>query len=232
MPDGSDLRRVNAYFIADQSPDYLDPPVLGRCAPLLDKVPDNRQYIDVGDSVTFNLNGAQVTANRELDALDFDGVVRHDIIYKGQTTEPTEPGFFDSRLGAEIGIDMPFADVLDNQLYMPPKPTMTSHSGSEVAIKRGEDLVLEWEYDTPVDPNITTAGIIAFISPGGGDPILCVTTNTGRFVVPAETIEEFPGNGGIMQVGAGSNEAVLTDDGRIIHMWGSSCQFKTYTVVD
>lgn len=234
LPDGSELRFVTVFFIDEQKPEYMEPPALGRCfeEPSFDA--EVRNYVDVGESVTLTMGDFEIVAPRLLgeDTRDFIGRT-HDIAYLTETYEPTTPDFFNQKHSATTAVEQPFSDRLD-QIYIPPKLDVLKPKGPGViAVKRGQDLEIEWQEVTPPQPGVMTAGVILFLREDQGlPPITCVGPNTGRFVVSADDVDNMLPEGGIMQVGTAANEAVLTDDGRIIHMWGTNCTALPWTKVD
>lgn len=239
-PDGSELRYTTSFFIDDQDPVHMDLPPLGTCGPEpkgpLWEVP-LRHYVDVGPSVTVDLeDDFSLTAPKFENATDLLGRT-HDISYLAQTKEPTDPSFFNTRhsahLSPETADQFDFSDMMTT-MYMPPKvqalaPTLPE-GVSVLAIKRHQDLEIEWQQTENPDPTVVTAGVIVFDSPSGTTS--CVVPNTGHFVVPAEVIDSLPESGGVMQIGNGSNEAILTPEDRIIHMWASNCVLLPWTKVD
>ena len=231
LPDGSELRFVTSFFIDEQVPAYLEPPQLSRCfeEPSFDA--EVRKYRDVGETVTVKMGDFELAAPKVMDAVDFVGR-RHDLAYITETYVPTTPDFFNNRHSATTAEEQPFTHLLEG-MYMPPKLEVLKPAGPGIIpVKRGQPLEVEWQEIEPPDPNVLTAGVILFLRDGGLPPITCVGPNTGKFTVSAEDVDNLLPDGGIMQVGTASNEAILTDDGRIIHMWGTNCTALPWTKVD
>lgn len=233
LPDGTDWRIITAFFIGAQDPDRIAPPTLGRCAKEQNFDARSRTYIDVGESVTVDMGDETIVAPKVTgeDAVDFIGR-RHDLAYINETYDPTTPVFFNAEHSATTDEQMPFTDRLKG-IYVPPKLNVISPAGPGViGVKRHQDLLIEWKEIEPPNPDITTAGVILFIRPGA-PPITCVGPNNGRFVVPADDVDNLlPEEGGIMQVGTASDQAILTDEDRRIDLWGTNCIAMLWTKVD
>lgn len=237
LPDGSDLRFLVGFFVEEQDPEFLPPPVLGQCFVDSNYVPDSRVYKDIGESIQVNMAGQTVTAPRVMgdQAIDFIGR-RHRIAYITQTYEDVPDGFFDNEHFAETP-----DPAINNHLrgmYMPPAVEVLKPEPAGVrTVKASEDLHIEYREVNPPNPDIMTAAVILFWKTGqpgdvNSEIIACVGPNTGEFVVPKETIDSLPDAGGIMQVGTISNQAVLTEDERRIDLWASNCIAFPWTKVE
>jgi hypothetical protein len=236
LPDGTDWRILTAFFIGEQDPERIEPPALGHCAPDQNFAASSRTYVDVGDSVTIDMGDQTITAPKVMGdmAVDFIGR-RHDLAYIIQTYDDAQPTFFNAKHSATTANPMPFSDRLKG-IYVPPKLDVLSPAGTGVvAIKRHQDLLVEWKEVEPPDPDVTTAGVILFLKASGPPepPITCVGPNNGSFLIPADVIDTLiPQEGGIIQVGTASDQATLTDEGRRIDLWGTNCIAKLYSLVD
>lgn len=235
LPDGTDWRIITAFFIGQQDPDALAPPALGRCAPEGYFDANSRTYIEAGDSLTVNMGDREIVAPRVTgeDAVDFIGRV-HDFAYINETYEKAGDSFFNAKHYATTEAQVDFSDRLEG-IYVPPQLTVLSPAAAGVVpIKRNQDLLIEWEEIEPPAPDVTTAAAILFINAGyqPGPPLTCVGPNTGSFLVPKETINSLPPEGGILQVGTASNQAILSPDERRIDMWGTNCTALLYSIVE
>jgi hypothetical protein len=228
LPDGSDLRLFVSYFVKDQTPEFVEPPLLGQCFDELWYVPPDREYIDVGEDVTVKMGDEEITLPRATGDQAVDFLSRHhQVAYTAQSYTKTQDSFFDAEHSATTEKDMGFNQLLHG-LYQTPKVEVLSPTGvGNRPINANEDLLVEWNELSPADPDITTGGVIIFWKKGGpgvanSETIACVGPNTGSFLVPKETIDKLPDTG-IMQVGTASNQAKLTEDGRRVDLWGSTC---------
>lgn len=252
LPDGTDIRRLFAYFIESQDPDVpLPEPPIGRCAPdVAGAQGENRKYIDVGESVTFHLgDGDYVVPRMVTDPTNevcapgtacVEGVVdfyerRHEIAYLLEMVEPVGTGYFNNRHSLTTADPQPFSDQLTG-FFQPPVMEVDSPGFDPeygvVAFKRGQDVSFEWHQPEPTDPSVVTGAAIVFVPDVPVIPTACIVPNDGQFTVPAEVIDGLEADTGIVLVGSATDEATLTAQGRIINMWGVFCQLLPWTKVD
>lgn len=254
LPDGvSSARTFHAYFVEDQAPEFPEPRLPGKCYPLEEPEYEFRTEIDVGPNLTIRGEGEEefvlprytvdnCAAGSEMPPpngcadgkpLDFD-FVEHDIVYLAAANTNPGDGYFDSTMTTETAEPTPFSDLLTGT-YMPPAVTQTKPPYGAIPIKAGQPLELGWEPRTPIDPDIVAMGTILFVDPflapnGGLDvfPWLCVVPNSGSYTVPGEVTAQFSPRGGIMQVGYATNQAVVTDEDRIINLFATECQASVW----
>lgn len=256
LPDGSLLTSYFAFFIESQSPDVpLPEPAVGICdIDLTGAQGENRQYIDVGESVSFELATGdtvevpRMMADPEVDecmpgtackdgVMDFYGRM-HDIAYLMQTFEEAGPrdDFYNHFHSVTTADEMPFSDQLDN-LWLGPSFDVTRPQRDDdavVTLHRGEDITFEWTNEQNPDPTVASAAAIVFVPDVCDNPpceISCLTLNDGDFTVGGDVITDLSADSGIMLVGNGSDDAVL-HDGRIIHKWGQFCNLFPWARVD
>lgn len=259
LPTGGDITRLFGIFINDEdpaTPELADSagntrplPPLGRCAPDPNGVQGlNRVYQDIGPEMTFSLGGGQDITVPRITPDDNGGQQfvdpygrKHDLIYYLEDFNSRDASFFNTRHSATAQDMLPFAvrsndtgeyqqtDTLDG-LYMPPKIKVLDPPSGSVQFKRGEPLNVEWEStETPLSDVVHATAIVIAPTNPAITPTLCTGGDTGQFTVPAETIDALQDDSGVMVIGFVSNEAVLTDAGRIMNMWGISCQLVTWT---
>ncbi len=235
-PDGTEWRALIAFFIDQQSPEIITQGELNKCAmePSFANV-DSRRFYDVGESVTFNMGGESVVVPRVTGEQAVDFTTRQfEVAYLLETYEPTTPEFFNN--SHSVTADDGSMPVTIDSIYMPPKldilaPLPEGTSGM-VTIQRGKELVVEWKEVEPPPVEISTAAAIFFLDLSQSSyPIVCFSLNSGRFVVPADIVDQIPANG-LLQAGTVANEAVLTPDGRRIDTWGTNCSAVPYTTVN
>lgn len=254
LPDGAVITRYFGFFIESQSPDDPLPlPLLGVCGrEVTADQGENAVYIDMGPSLTFDLeNGASVEVPRLLPdpavtecmpgtacaagVIDFYGR-RHDVAYLLETFEGTgtAPGFYDSFTTVQAQEQTSFSDDLGG-LYLGPSFTMLAPPQDENAVatfRRGEDVEFAWENEQAPNPDVVAAAAIVFVPDVATQATACLSLNDGNFVVPAETIDALEDDTGIVLVGNGADEAILTEDGRIVHKWGQFCNLIPWQRVD
>ncbi|HTE52384.1 MAG TPA: hypothetical protein VK698_16145 [Kofleriaceae bacterium] len=234
LPDGTDWRIITAFFIEAQTPERISPPTLGHCAPDPNfGEATSRTYTDVGESITVDMGDQTITAPKVTGdaAVDFIGR-RHDLAYISETYDDAAPQFFNAKHSAQTDEQMDFSDLLQG-IYVPPTLEVLSPQGPGVIpVKRHQDLLVQWQEIEPPNPDVTTAGVILFLR-DDGPPITCVGPNNGQFIVSADDVDNLlPEQGGIMQVGTASDQAILTDAGRRIDLWGTNCIAMLWTKVD
>lgn len=231
LPDGSPLRFVNSYFISRQTPDYVAPPPWGTCYSGSVLYPENRDYVDVGRSVTVTVSDEQMVAQKTLDGRD--SLFRpHDLFYFAFSPAPLPDGFLNGWHSAVTDNGLSF-----DRIYMPPMLEVTSPADTGVRqIKKGEDVVIKFNYLEQPPAGVMTTSIVVFWmgEVSMSEPLACVGRNdgSGEIVVPKEIIDMLPDEGGLMQVGTEANEAVLSEDGRRIDLWGETCVAFPWTKVN
>ena len=235
LPDGSELRRFITYFQTGPN-DLLPEPGVGLCAPDITGAQiAGREYIDAGESVTYSLNGEQIVVDRltaQGDEQVEDFFERfHDIVYMAQLDTPVPDSFFSAKSSVTLADPQPFSDKLTG-LYMPPKLNVLEPTTAFVELKKGQDVLFRWEEVEPPDPTVVTGAAIVFVPDDLSQPTACISANSGEFVVPGEVIDSFSDDSGIMLIGTAANEAVLTDDGRMIQQWGINCALRPWTRVN
>lgn len=262
LPNGAEITRFFGIFLEQEDPvpgledsGYTRPlPEIGRCATDVFNTNQglNRQYIDIGPEMTFDMGGGDEITVPRVSAEDGMPVVdpygrEHDLFYYLEDFRLREDSFFDTMHYGQAADSLPFevrnpdtgsyetVERLDG-LYMPPEIELQtpSRDSGVVQFKRGEGLLVEWQGKTPGSPDIFFGATIVIVPmPGSGlTPTLCVLGNTGSFTIPPETIEELPADEGIMLIGFASDEAVLMDNGSMLHKWGISCDLMPWVRVD
>ena len=235
LPDGSQLQRLIGFFIEAQTPDQLPPNVeIGYCAENLESAPgfgygENRQYIDVGESITFNLaDDRQVEVPKVTGSnfLDFAGRP-HDLAYLRDVSDPPGPDFFDNTHSITTGVEMDFSAELSPGVYMTPDFEVIQPLGVPIILRSGRDLVIEWEEEKTPNPDYATVAAMVFI-PDAGPGYQCIVKNDGKMTVPAEIIDIFEADTGVMVIGTASNAAVLRPDGRFQSMFAMNCHLTPF----
>ncbi len=254
-PDGAVIRRFFGFFIASENPDVPNTqPQIGRCARSVDADQGmNVEYYDVGDSITFELgDGEQVEVPKLVPdptvtdcmpgracaagVVDFYGRV-HQVAYLLETVTPgpLPESYYNNFHTVRTANQMALSDRLDH-LFLGPSFTVTKpeRPTGALTMKRGQDVVFEWQNDQTPNPDVV-AGSAIVIVPDGIAPTEatgCISLNDGDFTVPAATVDALSADTGIMLVGNGADEAILTDDGRVFHKWGLFCNLIPWTRVD
>jgi hypothetical protein len=213
LPDGSDVRRLSAFFIAAQDPDVAPEVPLGQCAAgeAASWQAGAREYIDVGDEVTFHLGDTDVVVPRVEDAVDFFDR-RHDIAYLRELAgDPVGDGFLMEEHTVTTGDPQSFSDEL--RVLQPPVMQVDLPGGSiPLVLERGRDLELSWTQSQPVD-GLTVN--IALVDDQTG-VVSCRAADTGHFTVPADVFAGFESDTGVMIVASVSRATAVTDAGRAI----------------
>lgn len=241
--DGTDLVRLSAHFL-----DYQDPEIPERlpfgCVDFLEVARAggtiwpvnqgaNREYVDVGESITVRTGDFTYTAPRET-ATDDTGVEDflfrfHDIVYKYRA--PPALGMPDEFFDTRWSVDMTDAPPLkrgdwDAATYMPPRWQLTSPEGFVHQVNSGEPYTLKWEMLTPIPDEELTAVLAVFATLENGQIVGingCFGNNTGEITVPGDVITALPGDRGVLQMGVVTDNPVLTEEGRIIHIMSQNC---------
>lgn len=211
LPDGSDLRRLSAFFIAAQDPDVAPEVPLGQCqaGETASWQADARQYIDVGADVTFHLGDADFVVPRVEDAEDFFDR-RHDIAYLLEVADVGE-GFLMVEHTVTTAEPQSFSDQL--RVLQPPVMQVDLPDGSApLVVDRGRDLEISWTQSQPVDG--LTVDITLIDDQTGA--MSCRAADTGHFTVPADVFAGFASDTGTMIVASVSRAAAVTDAGRAI----------------
>lgn len=232
LPDDTDVLRLSAYFIAAQDPEVAAEVTLGECGPdPRTAAADNRQYFDVGDSVTFHLGGGDFVVPRLVSdpdsdsctpgaacadgVMDFYGLM-HEVAYLNEVTAP-ELG--DGFLMGEDSVTTADPQSFSDQLRVMQPPTMEvdspalSSDSVTLILSSDHDLELTWQQSEPVDDltvNITFAPSDATVA------TTCRVPDTGSFTVPHELIAGLEGDSGDMTVYSVSRSTAMTDSGRAI----------------
>jgi hypothetical protein len=228
---------------------------VGRCARSVDgDQGENIEYYDVGDHITFDLsNGESVDVPRLLPdpavpdcmpgkacaagVVDFYGRL-HQVAYLLETVTP--PGtlgddYYNHYQSVRLPDNTDLSDKLD-KLYLGPSFTVTkpvwNPAEGALALKRGQDVTFEWENEQEPNRDVLAAAAIVIVPDVSTQATGCISLNDGSFTIPGETIDALEDDTGIMLVGNGSDEAVLTDDGRIFHKWGVFCNLIPWTRVE
>ncbi|HEU5059576.1 MAG TPA: hypothetical protein VFU21_23745 [Kofleriaceae bacterium] len=229
--DGSDLRRLSAFFIAAQEPDVMPEVALDTCvthsgAPAQ---AENREYVDVGDSVTFHLGDGDVVVPRLVTdpdepecaeanpcaegVIDFDGR-RHEVAYLLQ--EVGGP-YGDDFLMAENTLTTAEPQSFTDQLRVIQPPVMEvswpGEASGAVQLERRQDVELAWTQTQPIDDLGITIGL------AGDDEsvvVTCRSADTGHFTVPAALVDGLASETGLITVYSVSRATALTDDGRAV----------------
>ena len=261
LPDGvSSVRTFHAYFVEERTPAIPETPGLpGQCVQLAEPEFSSRVETDVGPEVVITGEGdEQFVLPRYTPAdcepgserpppngckdgqypLDFD-YAPHDVVYLLSLNTNPQDGYFASRFTVEPAEPQPYSDLLTSQSYMLPAVSQIKPQFGVVPIQKGEPLEAEWEPRTPKDPDVFAMGTLLFVDPtlkpnGSLDfwPYLCVMPDQGKFTVPAEITDKFSPRGGIMQIGYAANEAVVTDDDRMINLFTTECQASLWMLVE
>ncbi len=210
LPDGSDLRRLSAFFIAAQDPDVAAEVPLGQCQPgeTASWQAGAREYIDVGEDVTFHLGDADVVVPRVEDAEDFFDR-QHDIAYLLEVADVGD-GFLMEEHSVTTAEPQSFSDQL--RVLQPPVMEIDLPGGSiPITFERGRDAELSWTQSQPVD------GLTIDITLSDEQTVVtCRVADTGHFTLPADVIAGFEHATGIMIVASVSRATAVTDAGRAI----------------
>jgi len=231
LPDGGNLVRLSAHFIAAQDPDLAPADVpLGECGPdhSFDQT-DRRQYIDVGENVTFHLGFGDIVVprlgpdpdNRSCEpgvpcdegVMDFSGRM-HELAYVSEMA-PAELGddFLMGRDSLTTAVPQSFAgeiSVLQPPLMQLDSPILV---GGQALFRRGEDVEFTWQQGESVD-DLTVK--IVFSPSEATIPTSCRVLDTGSFTVPASVIDGLESATGSVIVYSISRATVTTEEGRAI----------------
>ncbi len=261
LPNGDVIQRFFAFFVDGAEPDVPLPlPSLGVCAPDVNGAQAaNPEYVDVGESLTFKLaDGQEVVVPRLLPNPDNEdcsmptvpcaaGVPdwyhrMHQVAYLAETFAPAEaaPGpenYYNSFHDAEAADTIahnPEGKEVDN-IFLGPSFTVNKPARSDlglVTLKKGEDVPFTWEMEQAPNPDVVHAIAILFVPDAPVPPTACITLNDGAYTVPHQAIDELAADTGIMLVGNGADQAIVTDDGRILHKWGLFCNLFPWQRVE
>jgi hypothetical protein len=235
LPDGNVIRRLIAYFHTAEDP----PPAftVGGCAPDTTGIqPAAREYIDVGDSVTFRLGDTdievpKVTPTPEMPVLD-PYFRQHEIAYLLDT--PPAP------IGEDAFLDAKHSVVTDNSglnavlddIYQPPRLNVLEPQGAPVVTLRREDTWFRWETQPGTDPDAAVGMALVFVPDAMQVPVACIAGNEDEFLVPAEVIDSFQADTGFVLVGTATAENEYRDDGTMMGRWALSCQLVPWSRVE
>jgi hypothetical protein len=190
VPDGEDITQVMAFFVEDQTPEMEPLPPIGSCFEWSGNFTElesrNRTYVDVGESVTFNLGGNELVAVKQEGGYDYTGRGPHDIWYLTETVNVDVSDYLNKRV---VGVDTHEFGELD-ALYVPPrvKYVTPKFKGAPIQIKKGEDLLIEYAAEAEMDPSVATTSFLLFETPGTHEGrIVCMGLNNGKFLVPGDT---------------------------------------------
>ena len=170
LPDGSDLRLLSAFFIAAQEPDVMPEVPLGACVArsATPAQAENREYADVGDSVTFHLGDGDVIVPRRVTdpdepdcsdsrpcaegVTDFDGRL-HDVAYLLEQYGPYGDDFLMAENTFTTAEPQSFTDQL--RVVQPPAMEVSwpggASTGFELELDRRQDVELAWTQTQPID---------------------------------------------------------------------------------
>ncbi len=227
LGDGGDLLRLSAYFIASQDPDLAPADVpLGECGPDLSfEQGEAREYIDVGDSVTFHLGSGDIVVPRlvaDPDSTDCesavpcaDGVMDfadriHAIAY---LSEPFDADLGDGFLLGQDSVTTADPQSFSDELSVLQPPRMEVDAPATSSLARGQDFELTWHQTAPVD-DLTVKIVLA--ADGASSQISCRAADTGSFTVPASVVDGLESDTGVLIVYSVSRATVMTATGRAI----------------
>ncbi|HEU5058812.1 MAG TPA: hypothetical protein VFU21_19900 [Kofleriaceae bacterium] len=233
LPDNTELQRMIGFFIESQTPDILPDIEIGYCSQNREADPgigygSNIQYIDVGPSLTMDLNDFEVEIPKvEGPLIDFADRPHESAIYQREISTPTGPGFFNAMHKVTLAADTDFEQVLDPGIYMPPAIEVIQPTGVPITFHGGRDLTIEWRNVEEPSPDYATVGAIVFI-PDAGPSYQCLVLNNGRMVVPGDFLNLFEADTGVMVIGTAANAGVLRPDGRWQSMFGMNCHLTPF----
>jgi hypothetical protein len=220
LPDGGDIRFLWAYFIAEQEPDLAPADLaVGECG--LDPSTiqgEGRQYIDVGETVTFHLGDGDFVAPRVEGLVDPLGRL-HEVGYLLETYEPAGDDFFMAESSVTTAEPQSFSDRL--KVLQPPRMVLDSpEPAGALSFPAGEDVEFAWHQTEPVDD--LTVDFVFWGSGSAGDTsadvTVCRAADTGSFTVPADVIAGLGTDSGIVNVQSVSRATAVTEDGRAIDL--------------
>jgi hypothetical protein len=211
MRSGGEYRRLSAFFVASQDPDVAPEVPLGQCTAgrAASWQPDAREYIDVGDEVTFHLGDADFVVPRLEDAVDaFDR--HHDIAYLREVGDPIADGFLMAEHTVTTAEPQSFSDQL--RVFQPPLMQVNMPGDSiPFEFDRGADVEISWTHSQPVE-GLTVDILVEDLA----EIVSCRVADTGHFTVPADVFAGFESNEGILIVASVSRATAVTDAGRVI----------------
>lgn len=229
-PEGGEIRRLSAFFIAAQDPDVVTEVPLGECAEGRTATwqASAREYIDVGESVTFHLGDADVVLPRMVTdpdnaecsttrpcaegVTDFRGRL-HDIAYQ---VELLDGPYGDDFLMAENSVTTAEPQSFSDRLRVVQPPVLeVSWPGDTtwpVELQRRQDVELAWTQTQPIDD----LNIAIELWGDDGRTVTCRSADTGHFTVPAAVMDGFATETGMVTVYSVNRARAVTDDGRAI----------------
>lgn len=248
LPNNVQMSRATAFFIKEQTPDNLPVPIAGTCVDFRDtdyfplNQAENREYIDVGSSVT--IRGPEgVTYNlarQEPGTNDF--IQRtHDIFYSTLQlnpidTDPLPDAFFNATYDVELEVETEFSELLSGHIFMPQRfEWIQPKDEGTVQFTANEDFPLAWQLKDHSADGFTNkeAALLAFALPQENAPPLpiaaCFQRNVGEFTIPGDFLATLPENG-LFLVGSLVDDPVLTSDGRLIHLVSQHCMARPYNI--
>jgi hypothetical protein len=214
LADGSDVRRLSAFFIAAQEPDVMPEVPLGACVEQggSPAQAEDREYVDVGDSVTFHLGDGDVIVPRAEGVTDFDSR-RHEVAY---LLEQVDGPYGEDFLMAENTLTTAEPQSFTDQLRVVQPPVMeVSWPGGDaipVELERRQDVELAWTQTQPIDDLTVTIELWGDDSP----VVTCRSADTGHFTIPAAVIDGLASQTGTIAIHSVSRATAVTDDGRAI----------------
>jgi hypothetical protein len=235
LPDGTAIRRLMGFFhTSEESP---PPFVIGECAPDPNVFqPAQRQYIDVGESLRFQLGDTSIDVPKVTPMAGMpilDAYFRqHEIAYLLDTPPSAiGDGFINGKHSVETaddGINRVLRDI-----YQPPRLTLTSPLGAPViTLKKGEDVLFTWETEDGQDPDAAVGMALVFVPDAMQIPTACIAGNKNEFLVPASIIDAFAADTGFVLVGTATAENELRDDGNMMGKWALTCQLVPWSRVE
>lgn len=241
LPDGTAIRRLMGYFhTADEGP---PPFIIGECAPDPNVFqPAQREYIDVGESITFDMGDTSIDVPR-VRAQDQGGMPavdayfrQHQIAYLLDTPPgPVGEGFIDGKHSVNTGDQAINPFVRD--IYQPPRLNLVNPPpgipGTPViTLKKGQDVLFEWETESGQDPDAAVGMALVFVPDAMQIPMACIAGNENHFLVPSEVIDGFAADTGFVLVGTATAENELRDDGMMMNKWALTCQLVPWSRVE
>ena len=210
LVDGSDIRRLSAFFIAAQDPDIAPEVPLGQCQP--DETASweagAHEYIDVGGDVTFHLGDADFVVPRVENAVDFSNQ-HHDIAYLREIIDPVADGFLMEEHTVTTAEPQSFGN--DLRVLQPPVMEVLPRGWPDITFERGRDVELSWTQSQPVD------GLTIDITLSDLQTVMkCRAADTGHFTLPADVIAGLDNDDGMLIVASVSRATAVTEAGRAI----------------
>ena len=234
LPDGNVIRRLIGYFhTAEEAPAQF---TVGGCAPDTTGIqPPAREYIDVGDSITFQLGDTDIEVPRVTPSEGMPVVDpyfrQHEIAYLLDTPPgPIGDGFIDGKHSVATSNDAINAALQD--IYQPPGLNLIEPQGAPVISLRREDTLFRWETAPGTDPDAAVGVALVFVPDAMQIPVACVVGNENEFVIPAEVIDSFQADTGFVLVGTATAENENRDDGSMMGKWALTCQLVPWSRVE